>query len=551
MGEVAREPGASAPDVDALQARATQLPEAPRVDAQLHRKAADEAHGNATRRLRELLRGRPAQRVRRQAALRAASRAVDHFAEAFDATSIASLKTLATRLHRRGVPEAGDLCDRLDLATERRVLDEVKVSSPNPAKIDALIGDTPDPAKVRRMLATMYPGLGGHGHTPTSAKLALQADLAAGGVGDRLLGVMGRSGMASDVVDGFVGMMAEVRSAFAAGSQASSIDAPDADMQRSNWVHTRVEVMKAALAYERIADPPDPDELLAVLMGSLCSDAFKDASAHSLLWHNRPGAELVLPLLAERHLPDTPKMKGAMLTAMKLAHEHQITPAMFMSGAMNGLLTSRGIDDDIKREIVDKIADPLGAPRTGNAIDFSDAACAALDDAGIPGWATMDPDSAHFALSQVVAYADVQQYAAYDGIIKIACDIRSPDHALPFMRDPNIRAAVDSCVGFSFAKGMEAIQHEGLVAEGAGQVDVMRSALSSKVYPEVERRLKAALGLPRDAAMPDVPYWNLDVPTDGTLLEDEAKSAGLVRNTLRDVLAEMGAVPVDPFGGQS
>ena len=65
---------------------------------------------------------------------------------------------------------------------------------------------------------------------------------------------------------------------------------------------------------------------------------------------------------------------------------------------------------------------------------------------------------------------------------------------------------------------------------------------------QVERRLAAALGLPEGAALPVVPYWNADVPTDGKLTDAERDSVKLVKATLRDVLAEAGGVPMDPFG---
>jgi hypothetical protein len=38
----------------------------------------------------------------------------------------------------------------------------------------------------------------------------------------------------------------------------------------------------------------------ASLYGSLVSDAFKDKSTFSLLWHNRPAAELIAPLVVGR-----------------------------------------------------------------------------------------------------------------------------------------------------------------------------------------------------------------------------------------------------------
>lgn len=438
---------------------------------------------------------------------------------------------------------------------QTRVVNEVKSASPtNPAQIDRLIEGSADPAKVRAMLAAFYPGAQALGTTPSAMRAELDADLTQGGIGEGLQALMDDNGVSAEQSEALMGMMAEVRAGFLAGTKAADLSPADQDMQRTNWVHTRVEVFKAAKAFDE-AVPKDGDlkahgrNMMATLMGSLCSDAFKEATPHSLLWHNRPGAELVLPLLAGRNMDvSQPHTKSTLQTAMTLAHEHQITPAMFMSGAMGGLLGANDVAPDVAKEITDKLLDPLGVPQADGEIIFSPKAQAAMEKVGVPGWATMDPKSAHFAASQVVAYADVLQYVAPDGIIKIAVDIRSPDNPMAFMRDPNIKAAVGSSVGFSFGQGMQVIQNEELKAQGGAQAEAMTQGLDNKIYPEVERRLSQALGLPKGADLPDVPYWNADVPVDGNLSDAQKDSIKLVKSTLKDVIAEFGQVPLDPFG---
>lgn len=456
----------------------------------------------------------------------------------------------------------GLLDARLRALDSPRVFAELRASSPTPPKeVDALIDGAPKPEGVRTMLAAMYPGAEALGTTPEAMRAALDADLAAGGLGKELAALLERHGVSGPDADAFLGAFAEARAGFEAGTRAGPATDKDRDMQRTNWVHTRVEVVKAARAFDAVS-PPDAkasaaareahaDALLSTLLGSLFSDSFKDATPHSLLWHNRPGAELVLPLVAGRHFDlESPRMQGVLQTAMQLAHEHQITPPLFMAGAMKGQLLAAGAKPEVADQVFAKLDKPLAAPRDGTEIRFTADERAAMAAIGIPGWATMDPASAHFAQSQVVAYADVLQYAAPDGVIKIAVDIRDPEQAAPFMRDPNVKAAIASSVEFSFARGMDVIEHEALKADGAKQQAAMRSLLTDRAYPEVERRLRDALGVDADAPLPSIPYWNADVPTDGTIGDAERQSVRLVKQTLRDVLAELGGVPLDPFGAR-
>lgn len=519
---------------------------------QLHSAALNNAH-NALLGAARLLEGKKPSPGRVQARLKAVNQALQALPEG---TDLRRLRGAAAQLLDKAPPSAAAtaLEQGLNKADAGRVLQELKSASPTSgAKIDALIAHSPEPTKFMGMLSAMYPGPTALGTTAAAQKQALLKDL--GDFGVQLSGLMKSHGVPEHRAEGLLTMMAEVRAGFEAGTTTCELGDRDQDMQRTGWVHTRVEVLKAARAFDAAVPQPSDakgktahgDKLLGALMGALCSDAFKDGSPHSLLFHNRPGAELVLPLLADRAFDlSEPGMQDVLQTAMKLAHEHQITPPMFMSGAMKGQLMASGAAPEVVEEVESKLNDPLGAPQKDGEIIFSAAAQDAMAKVGVPGWATMDPKSAHFVPSQVVAMADVMQYVAPDGIIKIAVDIRDPEQPQAFMRDANIKAAVGSSVGFSFAKGMEVIIDPKLKAQAQADAETMSHDLEAAIYPEVQARLEAQLG----PGAADIPYWNSDVPTDGSMSDEQRASVKLVKDTLRDVLAQHGNVPLDPFGAK-
>ncbi len=520
--------------------------------AQLESAALNNAH-NALLGAARLLESKKPSPGRVQARLKAVHQALQALPAG---TDLRRLRGAAAQLLSKAPPSAAAtaLEQALTKADGPRVLNALKQASPSSAQaIDALITNSPEPNKVLGMLSAMYPGPTALGTTAAAQKQDLLKDL--GDFAAQLSDLMKSHGVPEHRAEGLLTMMAEVRAGFEAGTTTAELGERDQDMQRTGWVHTRVEVLKAARAFDAAVPQPSDaqgraahgDKLLGALMGALCSDAFKDASPHSLLWHNRPGAELVLPLLADRAFDlSEPGMQGVLQTAMKLAHEHQITPPMFMSGAMKGQLMASGAAPEVVDEVEAKLNDPLGVPQNDGEIIFSEAARAAMAKVGVPGWATMDPDSAHFVPSQVVAMADVMQYVAPDGIIKIAVDIRDPEQPAAFMRDANIKAAVGSSVGFSFAKGMEVIIDPKLKAQAQADAESMSHDLEAVIYPEVQARLQAELG--PEAAQ--IPYWNQDVPTDGSMNDAQRASVKLVKDTLRDVLAEHGNVPLDPFGAK-
>lgn len=424
---------------------------------------------------------------------------------------------------------------------------ELDSGSPTSAEaVDHLLDSTPYSKDLRTQLAVMYPGADAFGGMEVLTK-KLDADLAKGDLKTKMEAILRKRGVDNDHIASFFGALAEVRQGFEAGAASGD------DMQRSNWIHTRVELLHTLEAADAVG--LSPDQTLVAVLGSLFSDSFKDPSTFSLLWHNRAGAELTLPLVMQRHfdLGDR-RMQRIRNQAMRVAHEHQITPAVFMSGAMAGFLNERS---EAATEIVTKIANPTQQPQKEGEIAFGPEAQALLEKTGFPGWAVPTPGSEHYLASLVTMVGDIMQYPSPDGVLKIAVDIRDPEHAAAFMRDGTIKQAVTSSVGFSFAKGMESIEDDRLQKLAAGRQEAMERTLEEKIYPEVERRLRSHLGVEDGAPTPDIPYWNVEVPTqypegtpaDQEKLTPEARaSADLVKAIFQAVMAEHGEVPLDPFG---
>lgn len=464
-------------------------------------------------------------------------------ASATGGAEMASVRGQLARLHPELSGRAAAMA--ADLDTHLVQLDVARVWA-EAGRPDAVLALHPEAEAVKTGLARMFPGLEALGLDRATARAELAADL--GDLGTELNQIFQAEGVDPSLREALLDMIAETRASFRAGTLAPERPEADRDMQRTNWIHTRAELLKAARAFQAL--PPEATSssrglaLATTLVGTLVSDAYKDASQHSLLWHNRAGAELVLPLLAARH----PDAAPTIATARKLALEHQITPALFMCGALGTALKAAGASEAVLAEVADKVGNPLTAPQKDGEITFSDEAQAALSKVGLPGWTTMDPASEHFPLAQVVALADVMQYVSDDGILKIAVDIRDPEHALPFMRDATLSEAVASSTDFSFQAGMKAIQVDTLAAWSAQAAGSAKSELETAVYPEVEARLRVALDVPADAPMPPVPYWNH--PVEAPLEEEQRATVRLVKSVFRDVLAAHGGVPLDPFRSQ-
>ncbi len=463
---------------------------------------------------------------------------------------------------------------------QRAVLAELLESNPHHPGIvlDTILGSQGADAAVAKM-AAMYPGADSFGGI---AKLRgkLTADLAKGGIESKLVDGMKASGLGDADVGPFLDCFAECRQAFEIGAAGGD------DMQRTNWIHTRIEVLHTLDAAQSMG--LSRDETLAALYGSLFSDAFKDAGPYSVAFHNRLGAEVVTPLVMGRHLDlAKPENQQLLERSMRVAHEHQITPPLFMAGASKGVLMKHiaerygdqpGVKADKEArvgEIFDRLMNPLDGPQRDGEMLFSDGAQSLLREVGIPGWA-VPYESDHRRASMAAIAGDVWQYVSPDGIMKYTHDLRDPEHPVPMFRDPIISmrylesaqperaealkngaipvrmGAAESSLDFSFGQGMSVMAEDqaDLVAFMNGKKAEMDVTLSKRVFPEVERRLRAALKVPDGAPTPDIVYWNAPVGAelDPKVKLDQRAQIDLVKSTFERVVAEDGGVPMDPFG---
>jgi hypothetical protein len=439
----------------------------------------------------------------------------------------------AAMKHQGSARQLGDVPARIsevvaDLGI-RSTLDEIHAANHGQtARVSDLLDILPDASKKMRNLSRMYAGAEAFGGID---QLGGKLDRDIGSMKAEMTRLMSEQKISPQNQAAFFGAFAEVRQAFEVGAAAGD------DMQRTNWVHTRVEVLHTLQAAKTMK--LSGNETLAAMLGALSSDAFKDAGPFSLLWHNRGGGELVLPLLASRHFPGN---QALLDDARNVALEHQITPAVFMSGAMNFML---GPDQPATKEVVAAINNPTDSKRTKNELDFSPEARELMRGKGIPGWATLDPDSRNYRASLAAIMGDVQQYVGFDGFIKIATDLRDPGDARPFMRDQFLKDAVSSSLNFSFGEGMKVIQ-DPKINEYAQQLKTeQRAVLEDTIYLEVDRRLRSALNLPKQGDI-EVSYWTKPA-VYGQIGPEERAVIDLVKKTFAQVTAEIGGVPLDPF----
>ncbi len=497
---------------------------------------------------------------------------------------------LAAALDRAGHPLGGDALRGPGRAAAaavsgdpaaRALLAEALGANPHPREALAILGRAPDLAATLSKAARMYPPAVTTPAERAAQVARLEADLAVGDVGASLRAQMARVGLPASDVDTFFAAFAEVRAGFERGAQGGD------DMQRVNWMHTRIEILhtlESAQALGLDARTPEGRRgVLAALYGALFSDALKDKGTFSLLWHNRAGAELLAPRVMGRVMDlRAPDAAALLAWTMRVAHEHQVTPPLFMAGPMKGLLAgevakapegpARLQAQAAADEVVQAVSKPLAAPQVAGEIVFSAPARALLEQAGLSGWA-VPHDASWRAASMAAIAGDVWQYVSPEGVIKIAVDLRDPGSpAGPFMRDPVISlgwldrvrpaaaeaaraagqgGAIESSVGFSFGQGTSVIDAGPLRAALDGHQAAMRARLDEEVLPAVEARLRAALGVPAGRPTPAIPYWNAPLPTDGQLDAAQRASADLVKQTFQAVMAERGQVPLDPFGARA
>lgn len=439
---------------------------------------------------------------------------------------------LEAAIGKKGVAEnLGDslvgLSSKIADAQAPLISEELGAASPIGKKgVDDLLSLTGQGASLLRELARMYPGADAFGGI---GALTAKLDKDLGGIKQEISALMKGQKISPENIEAFFKAFAEVRQGFNTGAAKGD------DFQRTNWVHTRIEVLHTLQAAKE--QGLNAKQTLAAALGALASDSFKDSTTFSLLWHNRGGAELVLPLIFSRHFAGDDTL---LADARRVALEHQITPPIFMSGAMKFFV---GVDAPGVEEIVQKIDNPNAAPQVGGEIQFSPEALASLRAKGIPGWAVLEPGSRHHAASLAAIVGDVLQYPGLDGVIKYAFDIRDPEEKRPFMRDKLIKEAVNSSLMFSFGQGIKVVEDDKLQKMAGRYQAEMGALIEKQIYPEVDRRLRASLGV--DANAP-IPYWS--EPVEAPLKDGQRAVVDLVKRTLAAVASEKGGVPLDPFG---
>lgn len=490
-----------------------------------------------------------------------------------DALPFLSAKPTASRgpglVHAWGPSHDSFLFEVTRDPAQAKLVGEVLEANPHPAGavLDALAGGQRRNQAIQK-LTRMYPGAEAFGGT-AALVAKLEGDLSRGNIADDLRVGMMERGLSEPDIQAFFGAFAEVRQAFEVGAKDGD------DMQRTNWIHTRIEILHTLEAGHALK--LSREETLAALYGSLFSDAFKDAGVYSVAQHNRPGAEWIAPLVMSRHLDLTkPENEKLLDQAMRVAHEHQVTPPLFMAGAVRAVLADPA--DDAKGQalvegIAQKLLAPMQQPQTGGELRFTPREAERLLGGGLLGWAVPHP-SEHRRASMAAIVGDVWQYVSPDGLMKYTHDLRDPDHPVPLFRDPIISmrylelarpllsetlkgadnpvrmGAAESSLHFSFDQGLSVLPKEdaALAAFMRSRQDDALAELERRVYPEVERRLRESLGLPPGAPLPDVPYWNQPVSVSEPNPPEVRSSIDLVKRTMEAVLADLGNVPRDPFG---
>jgi hypothetical protein len=407
-----------------------------------------------------------------------------------------------------------------------------------PLLVLGLVGLSPAGLGVLERLGAMYPAR--DGFEVDRLRLELERDLSVGDLDQKIRDGFRERDVRGEDVRAFFGALAEVRESMRIGAVAGD------DFQRSNWLHTRAEIERTI----RMASVLDlsPEETLIAALGSLASDAFKNASRYELLTHNRVAAEIIAPVLISRHFDPSDSRTARLIEgAMAVAHEHQITPAAFMIGAMKAEL---GLEhEEAARTLVEKMARPYDAMRSGGEIVFSDVEERALISKGIPGWAVPDVDAPHRRATQAAIAGDIGQYGSDEGVLKIAADLRYPWHpGGAHLGDARLQDAISTCIDRNFALALEGLADPALrrATEAERAAARGRFGPGGPIAAELERRLRAHEDLPSGEP---IPYWDVEVPVGaGKQSEEQVRAVEIVRDTFRRVVSDLGRVPLDPFG---
>lgn len=399
-------------------------------------------------------------------------------------------------------------------------------------------------------------------------------------------------------------MLATAREAFKRGA-AGTDEVPANDFDTAGWLHTRLEMLHSLQALDTIRDslPAEvsdrvnwPQLAKATWLGTLSSDLFKTGDFNSILGHNRDGAELMVPLLASRHLGevDGEDTQRIMSLAKRIAHDHQVVPAGFMG--MLAELQLTGFFQNPSSEaasIKEKISNPFAAEQKDGELVFTEPEKALLREKGISGWPapSAEGDLERILGSLAAIVGDAAQYPSEDAVAKYAVHVRGPDkggpmhnpvissmalaqvapHALKELqaqgsedKPESLRGSMESAFHGSHEQSMQTLR-DGVSAFGEettsavqGYLEQLQQQTAGKLAPffaEVDKEIRARVSAQGRNPDEGIPFWTQPVPeaADGQpehILADVA----LVKSVFEQKADEILKVPAKPFeisGGAS
>ncbi len=462
-------------------------------------------------------------------------------------------------------------------------LQEILRANPgDPMAVLDLIKGKPDPIVELKRLNMMF------GESdPAALKKNLSADLGYHGATHEADSKAMLSGFGVRDSGPLFSMLATAREAFKRGARGNDELNPN-PMDAASWLHSRLEMphslegletIRGALPGDQASSVEWPSLAQSVWLGTLASDLYKRSDFNSVLTHNRDGAELMVPLLAARHLGDldAPENHRIVSLGKRFAHDHQIVPADTMAMLMSFELKS---DTPEAKRILAKVADPFAAPSKNGELVFDDAELALLRSKNIAGWPvpSAEGDLERLIGSLAVIVGDAAQYGCEDAAAKYAVALRGPEMgmglqnpvissnafaqlhpdrvaeleagAIPDMREGAMESAFDG-------------SHKKSVATILAGADVLGPELAQTMAAHLDAaRERTAERLPELTALADakiraqtgdrpVHYWDVLVPGRGTdpapLADDVASDVKLVKDAFKVAIEELFKVPAKPF----
>lgn len=460
-------------------------------------------------------------------------------------------------------------------------LQEILRANPSdPLDVLDLLKAKPDPVLELKRLDMMFAPA-----DPKVLRRQLSDDLAYGGTTHEADTKAMLEGFGVKDSEPLYGMFATAREAFKRGARGKDEVKPN-PMDAASWLHSRLEMphsleglgaIRGTLSADADAAIAWPILSSASWLGTLGSDLYKRTDLHSILTHNRDGAELMVPLLAARHLGDldAPENHQIVSLAKRFAHDHQIVPADIMVKLM-GFVIGGG---PVAQRIFAKIADPFAAPSKNGEILFDADELALLREKGIAGWPVPTGEDGPERLlgSLAVIVGDAAQYGCEDAAAKYAVALRGPD------KDGAMFSPVISSNAFArlhpervgeLERGTTHEEREGAMEsalDGSHDQSVRTILAGSRVFgaelaEAMADHLNAARArtMERLGALTDladskireqagerpVHYWDVLIPrrAEGEPLAPEvAADVALVRGAFASAIEALFAVPARPF----